>query len=140
MKIGERLRELREKRNLSQGEIEEKTGLLRCYISRVENGHTVPGVETLGKLARALEIPVYKLFRNSEEPVTLSSSLERKNGNEWGSKGKEARLLAQFSRLFGNMKKDDLKLLFHMARKLAKKEKAGGREARSIPQRHAGLG
>jgi transcriptional regulator with XRE-family HTH domain len=46
MNVGKRLRLLRESKNLSQGDIEEKTGLLRCYISRVENGHTVPTIET----------------------------------------------------------------------------------------------
>jgi transcriptional regulator with XRE-family HTH domain len=55
MIIGDRLRELREEKTLSQGDIEKRTGLLRCYISRVENGHTVPAIETLEKLARALE-------------------------------------------------------------------------------------
>jgi len=62
MIVGDRLRELREVKNLSQGIIEQRTGLLRCYISRVENGHTVPSIETLEKLARALEVPMYQLF------------------------------------------------------------------------------
>ena len=62
MVIGDRLRELREAKELSQGEIEKRTGLLRCYVSRIENNHTVPSVETLGKLARALEVPMYQLF------------------------------------------------------------------------------
>jgi transcriptional regulator with XRE-family HTH domain len=44
MVIGDRLRALREEKKLSQGDIEHRTGLLRCYISRVENGHTVPAV------------------------------------------------------------------------------------------------
>src|SRR6266436_573025 len=61
MIIGDRLRELREAKSLSQGDIEKRTGLLRCYISRVENGHTVPAVETLEKMARALELPLYHL-------------------------------------------------------------------------------
>jgi len=61
MIIGDRLRELREAGHLSQGDIEKRTGLLRCYISRVENGHTVPAIETLEKLARALEVPLYQL-------------------------------------------------------------------------------
>ena len=47
MIIGDRLREMREEKKLSQGDVEKRTGLLRCYISRVENGHTVPAVETL---------------------------------------------------------------------------------------------
>ena len=41
MLIGNRLRELRESKTLSQGDIEKRTGLLRCYISRLEKGHTV---------------------------------------------------------------------------------------------------
>jgi len=62
MIIADRLRELRQKKKLSQGDIEKRTGLLRCYISRTENGHTVPAVETLEKMARALEVPLYQLF------------------------------------------------------------------------------
>ena len=58
MVIAERLRQLREEKKFSQGDIEKKTGLLRCYISRVENGHTVPSILTLEKMARALEIPM----------------------------------------------------------------------------------
>jgi transcriptional regulator with XRE-family HTH domain len=60
MVIGDRLRTLREAQDLSQGDIEKRTGLLRCYLSRVENGHTVPSVETLEKFARALELPLYR--------------------------------------------------------------------------------
>ena len=68
MIVGERLRELRIESKQSQGDIEEKTGLLRCYISRVENGHTVPAVETLEKLARALGVPMYRIFFNGDKP------------------------------------------------------------------------
>jgi transcriptional regulator with XRE-family HTH domain len=64
MVIGDRLRELRESKTLSQGDIEQRTGLFRCYISRVENNHTVPSVATLEKLARALEVPMYQLFHS----------------------------------------------------------------------------
>jgi transcriptional regulator with XRE-family HTH domain len=71
MVVGDRLRELRETKQLSQGDIEKRTGLLRCYISRVENGHTVPAIETLEKLARALEIPLYQLFYDGDEPPKL---------------------------------------------------------------------
>jgi transcriptional regulator with XRE-family HTH domain len=66
--IGERLRTIRESKNLSQGDIEKRTGLFRCYTSRVENGHTVPSIETLAKYAQALEIPLYQLFYDGEEP------------------------------------------------------------------------
>jgi transcriptional regulator with XRE-family HTH domain len=56
MAIGDRLRALREEKKFTQGDIEKRTGLLRAYISRVENGHTVPAIETLEKFARALEV------------------------------------------------------------------------------------
>src|ERR1700741_5570793 len=67
MVIGQRLRQLRESKKLSQGDIEKRTGMLRCYTSRVENGHTVPSLDTLAKYAQALEIPMYQLFYDGEE-------------------------------------------------------------------------
>src|SRR5215471_11119636 len=81
MIIGTRLHNLREERKLSQGDIEKRTGLLRCYISRVENGHTVPSLETLERLAAALEIPLYQLFYEGEEPPVLPN-LSRRESTE----------------------------------------------------------
>ena len=78
MLIGQRLREIREGRNLSHGDIERRTGLLRCYTSRVENGHTVPAIETLEKYARALEIPLYKIFHDGSTPVAKPKLGHRK--------------------------------------------------------------
>ena len=124
MIIGERLRVLREEKKLSQGDIEKKTGLLRCYVSRVENGHTVPAVETLEKFARALEVPMYQLFYDGEEPPKLPNILKRKSADDivWGSSGQDARTLAKFCRLFGRMEEGDLGLLLLMARKMAKQK------------------
>src|SRR5579862_6681124 len=101
MIIGDRLRELRQKQNLSQEEIEKRTGLLRCYISRVENGHTVPAFETIEKFARALEVPLYQLFYDGEAPPALPNIFKRKSAKDvaWGSSGKEARLLEKFRQL-----------------------------------------
>jgi len=123
MITGDRLRELRKERKFSQGEIEKRTGLLRCYISRVENGHTVPAIETLEKFARALEVPMYQLFYDGEQPPKLPNLPKRKPGAgiEWGNKGKDARLLAKFCRLFSRMKGDDLGLVLFMAQKMAKR-------------------
>jgi transcriptional regulator with XRE-family HTH domain len=122
MIIGDRLRELREQKKFSQGEIEKRTGLLRCYTSRVENGHTVPAVETLEKYARALEVPMYQLFYDGEEPPKLPHLPKRKTADEitWGSSGKEARLLAKFCRLLSRMKEGDRGLLLSMAQKMAR--------------------
>jgi transcriptional regulator with XRE-family HTH domain len=124
MVIGERLRTLREQKNFSQGEVEKRTGLLRCYISRVENGHTVPAVETLEKFARALEVPMYQLFYNGEEPPKLPNLPKRKNADDivWGGKGKEARLLAKFCRLLGRTEESDRKILMFMAQKMTRRK------------------
>jgi transcriptional regulator with XRE-family HTH domain len=122
MIIGDRLRALREDKNFSQGEIEKRTGLLRCYVSRVENGHTVPAVETLEKFARALEVPMYQLFYEGEEPPALPNLPKRKTADDmaWGSKGKDARMLAKFCGLFSRMKDAELGLVLFMAQKMAK--------------------
>jgi transcriptional regulator with XRE-family HTH domain len=120
--IGDHLRALREEKKLSQGDVEKRTGLLRCYISRVENGHTVPAVETLEKFARAFEVPMYQIFYDGDEPPKLPNLPKRKSADDilWGNSGKDQRVLLKFCRLFGRMKEDDRKVLFFMAQKMAK--------------------
>jgi transcriptional regulator with XRE-family HTH domain len=121
--IGERLRMLREEKKLSQGDIEKKTGLLRCYVSRVENGHTVLAVETLEKFARALEVPMYQLFYDGEEPPTLPNLLKRKSADDIvrGSPGKDARWLYKLRRLLSRTEEGDRRILMFMAQKMAKR-------------------
>jgi transcriptional regulator with XRE-family HTH domain len=121
--IGDRLRDMREQKKLSQGDIEKRTGLLRCYISRVENGHTVPAIETLEKLARAMEIPMYQLFYDGEEPPKLPNLPKRKSSEDiaWGSAGKDARYLGKLRRLLAKTEDEDRKLLLYMAQKMAKR-------------------
>ena len=122
MVIADRLRALREQKNLSQGDIEKRTGLLRCYISRVENGHTIPAIETLEKMARAMEVPLYQLFYDGEEPPKLPIFPKRKAAGEvaWGSSGKDARTLDRFRRLLKRADESDRKLLLFMAQKMAR--------------------
>lgn len=120
MIIGERLRALREEKHLSQGHIEKRAGLLRCYVSRVENGHTVPSIETLEKWARALEVPLYQLFYAGEEPPLTPQAARTTDSHLWGSKGKDSRLLTQLRRMLSKTRESDRQLLLHMARKLAK--------------------
>ncbi len=129
MIIGDRLRAMREEKEFSQGDIEKKTGLLRCYISRVENGHTVPAIETLEKMARALEVPMYQLFYDGEEPPKLPNLPKRKSSDDiaWGSTGKDARFLSKLRSLLGRMDGEDRNLLLFMAQKMA--HARGGRAA-----------
>ena len=121
MIIGERLRALREEKNLSQGDIEKRTGLLRCYISRVENGHTVPAIETLGKMARALELPLYQLMYDGDKPPEAPTAITSNGDGPQmrGLRGKEGRYLRKLASLLAKMNPDDRKLLLHTVQKMA---------------------
>ena len=119
MIIGDRLRELRKAKKLSQADIEQRTGLLRPYLSRVENGHSVPAIETLEKIARALDTPMYQLFYDGENPPELPN-FKWKSGKRRGNSGKDARLLSKFRRLFGLMKNGDRQLLILTAQRMVR--------------------
>jgi transcriptional regulator with XRE-family HTH domain len=124
MIIGERLRMLRGEKNMSQGTIEERTGLLRSYISRVENGYTVPAVETLEKFARALGVPMYQLFYEGEEQPKLPR-MPKRNGNgeaSWGDSGKDARTFEEFRQVLSRTEESDRKLLLFIARKMVRRK------------------
>jgi transcriptional regulator with XRE-family HTH domain len=126
MVIGNRLRTLREQKSFSQGEIEKRTGLLRCYISRVENGHTVPAIDTLEKLARALEVPMYQLFYDGDKPAKLPNLVRSKgeDGSAWGSSGKDGKLLAKFRRLLSKTDARNQRMLLFIAQKMAGSQRA----------------
>jgi transcriptional regulator with XRE-family HTH domain len=121
MVICDRLRELRESKNLSQADVEKRTGMFRCYISRVENGHTVPAVETLEKFARALEVPLYQLFYDGEQPLQLPNLLKRKTSDDivWGTKGRDALYLHKLRNCLRKAGAKDRKILLSLAQKLA---------------------
>ncbi len=123
MLLGDRLRALREAKNLSQGDIEKRSGLKRAYVSRVEHGHTVPSVETLEKFARALEVPLYQLFYEGEEPPKLPYLPKRKTTEEiaFGSSKMEARYLNKLRRLLGRMNESRRHLLLHVAETMARR-------------------
>ncbi len=121
MDIGHRLRSIREQKHLSQGDIEKRTGLLRSYISRVENGHTVPAVETLEKMARAMEMPLYQILYDGQEPPALPLNGGRNRSDEWGTTGKDARFLSKLCRLLAKMSQADRELLLGFAQNLPKR-------------------
>jgi transcriptional regulator with XRE-family HTH domain len=119
--IGERLRMLREAKGMPQSEIERRTGLLRCYVSRVENGHTVPSIETLEKLARALEVPLYQLFYDYDNPPQLTNLPDRKTADEIVSAThpEETRFLQRMAGLLERLSENDRRLLLHVAQRMA---------------------
>lgn len=122
MVIGRRLRKLREDKSLSQGDIEKRTGLLRCYISRVENGHTVPSLETLERLASALEVPLYQLFYEGDDPPLLPNLTTRQSEEELvldEEAEKQVRFFEKVRRTLDRIEEKDRQLLLYMAQKLA---------------------
>ncbi|MDE3178043.1 MAG: helix-turn-helix transcriptional regulator [Acidobacteriota bacterium] len=122
MVIGRRLRKLREEKSLSQGDIEKRTGLLRCYISRVENGHTVPSLETLERLASALEVPLYQLFYEGDDPPPLPNLANRQSAEELvldEEAEKQVRFFEKVRRTLDRIEEKDQQLLLYMAQKLA---------------------
>ena len=125
MVISDRLRAIREQKDLSQGDIESRTGLKRCYVSRVENGHTVPSIETLEKMARALEVPMYQLFYNGEAPPQIPALPEgmSADSDEWGSSGESARFFHRLRHLLGRLSEPDRKLIMHMTFQMVRKKR-----------------
>lgn len=120
MQIGQRLRILREQESLSQGDVEERTGLLRCYISRVENGHTIPSLETLERLAYALEMPLYELFFAGENAPSRGAKRTAEQARQVESDC-QRRFLEKVRHLIGRIDQKDRKILLYMAEKLAKR-------------------
>ncbi len=111
MNIGETIRKFRLQKSMSQGDIEKRTGLLRCYLSRVENGHTIPSLETLARIAAAMDIPLSQFF----------SEGSGENGHKVGPQlaEDEVRFLTQIRRYSPNLNDSDRKLVIAMVKKMA---------------------
>ena len=110
MNIGETIRNYRLQKGMSQGDIEKRTGLLRCYLSRVENGHTIPSLETLSKIAGAMEVPLGQFFGGDHQNggrVTPRLSED------------EVRFLTLIRRYSPNLNESDRKLVVAMVKKMA---------------------
>jgi transcriptional regulator with XRE-family HTH domain len=123
MLIGKKLKQLRESKNLSQGDIETKTGLLRCYTSRVENGHTIPSVETLEKYAGALDVPLYRLFYDGEKPpkqITPPAAEHKKA---------QIKEMVPLAKTLARLDEQDRGLLLAMANQMARKHGRKGHKA-----------
>jgi transcriptional regulator with XRE-family HTH domain len=126
MIIGDRLRELREAKGLKQSDIQERTGLLRCYVSRIEHGHTVPAVATLEKFARALEVPLYQMFYEGSEPVAhpLFMQIDEKSDNDlYGRTRREAVFLNKILRVLARNDSRSRKFILSFAGQLARRNK-----------------
>jgi transcriptional regulator with XRE-family HTH domain len=117
MLIGERLRAIRESKNMSQGDIEERTGLIRAYVSRVENGHTVPSLETLEKFSNAFDVPLYQIFYDGNEEPRMTNLGKRRSADDivWGAHGKEQKMFNRLRILLPRIPARDRELLLAAA-------------------------
>lgn len=124
--FGERLREIRKLKNLSQGDLEGRTGLNRTYISRVEHGHSVPMLETVEKFARALDVPTYQLFYDGAgappKVITLNGNGNRQK--EWGETGRDALYMRKLQTYLGQMSDEDRMTLMSVLQRLIRKTEA----------------
>jgi transcriptional regulator with XRE-family HTH domain len=111
MNIGETIRNYRLQKSMSQGDIEKRTGLLRCYLSRVENGHTIPSLDTLAKIAGSMEIPLAQFFSDSAENGAAKAGPQLTED--------EVRFLSQIRRYSPNLNDSDRKLVIAMVKKMA---------------------
>ena len=121
MMLSDRLRVIRQHKKLSQGDMERRTGLLRCYISRIENGHTVPEIETLQRLAHALEVPLYQLFYDGEKPPVPIEALRDVDRNEWAAQKSAGPFMKKLCRSLGRMRPEDRELMLIMANRMARR-------------------
>jgi transcriptional regulator with XRE-family HTH domain len=119
MQIGQKLRELRESKQLSQGDLERLTGLLRCYTSRVEHGHTVPSIATLEKYAHALDVPLYRFFTDGQSVKKLVLPAASHPASLWGAMGKERAKLRRFAKALSKLDDRNRALLLGLAQRLA---------------------
>jgi transcriptional regulator with XRE-family HTH domain len=123
VEIGRRLRELPESRNLSQGDREVRSGLLRCYTSRVENGHAVPSVETIEKYANAIEIPLFAFFSIDASPPEVEPPLISHN-SAWGLTPRERFQNRKFVSALTKMEDQDRHLVRALVQPLTRAKRA----------------
>lgn len=125
MLIGQKLREIREAKKISQVEIAKATGLVQPYVSRVENGHTIPGVETLEKWASALKIPLYQILYDGEEPPKPLKLSGNHRGEFWGNSGRQMHDLKRLRQYLAKMSEGERELLMSLAGRMASRTRPG---------------
>jgi cation transport regulator ChaC len=78
----------------------------------------VPSLETLEKLARGLQVPLYQILYDGDAPPKLEKSVQRKD-DEWGHSGRHAYYLSKLRKALAAMSIDDRKLLLYMVQRMA---------------------
>jgi transcriptional regulator with XRE-family HTH domain len=129
MLIGQKLREIRESQKMSQVEIAQATGLVQPYVSRVENGHTIPGVETLEKWASALKIPLYQILYDGDEPPKPLRLSGNHHSEVWGNSGRQMHDLKRLRQYLAKMSEGERELLMSLAGRMATRSRQGAEES-----------
>jgi len=129
MLIGQKLREIREAKKMSQVEIAEATGLVQPYVSRVENGHTIPGVETLEKWASALRVPLYQILYDGDEPPKPLKLSGNHRSELWGNSGRQMHDLKRLRQYLSKMNEQERELLMSLAGRMATRMRHGASDA-----------
>ncbi len=78
-KFGQRVRELRETKKLSQEQLAEKANLHPTFIGKIERAEINPSIISLEKIAQAFNIPLSQLLSFSEDKQVISSKINLLN-------------------------------------------------------------
>ena len=92
--FGNRLREARLGAGLSQSDLEDISGIPKARLSRYENGHVEPSIQTLNRLARALNVSEASLLGDERAALEEFESVLKERGITFTSK-EQARELAE---------------------------------------------
>jgi transcriptional regulator with XRE-family HTH domain len=86
--LGDRVRDRRKELRLSQGDLAERTGMTASFISQVERGVTSPSIDSLYKISKALNVPVFQFLL---EPDVKSPVVRRHERTHitWPDHGQE---------------------------------------------------
>jgi transcriptional regulator with XRE-family HTH domain len=122
MIVGERIRALRQEKKISRGDLQQRTGLQRTYIWRVENGYTVPAIETLEKFARGLKVTIYRFFYEGKKPPPLVRI--GANSGLWGAAGEPRKMFQKFRRYLSLIDESERSLLLYLAEEMARRKEA----------------
>ena len=113
MNLGVSIRKIRQTKGISQGEMQKRTGILRSYLSRVENGHTVPSFATLQRLAGALGVTLSDFFSpDGAQPSAVGS----------GDSGSD--YLRELKNLLPQLTADQRRQLLDMVKQMARPRRA----------------
>jgi transcriptional regulator with XRE-family HTH domain len=104
--FGQRLRESRVAAGLSQSELEDISGIPKARLSRYENGHVEPSIQTLARLSRALNVSEASLLGDQRAVLEDFFNVLYDRGVRITSSEQGARIAHAIADLLGAVKSD----------------------------------